>query len=119
MDQNYPFAMRLKAARQAKSALSVAEGKGRYGQEKLGREAGIEEASARQRANQYETGRYLPDLKLALRFAEVLDVPLAYLFCPDEDLARLLLLAHKLTPEQRQQLERLAEELGASESSTR
>ena len=81
MKPNHPFSTRLKAAR-----------------------LGIEEATASARMNQYEQGKHLPDLKQAIRFAEALDVPLAYLFCVEDELADLLMQLYKLPEEQRRLL---------------
>ena len=64
------FSMRLKVARKAK----------KLSQERLGILAGIDEASASARMNQYETGKYAPDLLMATKIAEVLEVPVAYFF---------------------------------------
>lgn len=104
MQPNHPFATRLKAARLRKAALLKSQGRGGYSQEKLGIETGIEEATASARMNQYEQGKHLPDLTQAIRFAEALDVPLAYLFCLEEDLADLLLAAHTLNEVSRRAL---------------
>ena len=98
MAGNQPFAKRLKEARMRKSADR------RYSQEQLGIEAGIAEETASARMNQYERGVHLPDLGTAERLAKLLDVPLAYLFCIEDELAELLLAAHVLTPEQCRQL---------------
>lgn len=101
MAKNQPFAGRLKEARLRKSARMRSEGQGRYSQERLGIDAGIAEETASARMNQYEKGVHLPELGMAVRFAELLDVPLAYLFCAEDDLAKLLLLAHHLSPQDR------------------
>ncbi|MBQ0714556.1 MAG: helix-turn-helix transcriptional regulator [Paraperlucidibaca sp.] len=108
MKPNHPFSTRLKAARLAKSAMLKAKGLGGYSQEKLGCDTGIEEATASARMNQYEQGKHLPDLQQAARFAEALDVPLAYLFCLDDDIAELLLLTYSLPHDQRQQVTEFA-----------
>lgn len=104
MVKNQPFAKRLKSARLRKGERLKAEGRGRYSQERLGIDAGIAEETASARMNQYEKGVHLPELNMAIRFAELLDVPLAYLFCVEDDLAELLLLAHHLTPMERASL---------------
>lgn len=114
MSANEPFALRLREARLRKSEQLKAQGKGRLSQEKLGVMAGIAEESASARMNQYEQGIHLPDLGLASRLADAVDVPLAYLFCTEDDLARLLLAAHSLSPEQRQQLLAYVESLTAA-----
>lgn len=67
----------------------------------LGTKAGFDEFSASARMSQYETGRHLPDLGTASRLAAVLDIPLAYFFCLEEELAGYILQFHQLTPQQR------------------
>lgn len=104
MKSNHPFSTRLKAARLVKAAELKAKGLGGYSQERLGRDTGIEEATASARMNQYEQGKHLPDLPQAIRFSEALDVPLAYLFCLDDDIADLLVSLHKLPVEIRSEL---------------
>jgi len=81
------FAERLKAARQ-KAGLS---------QRQLGILAGIDEFAASARMNQYERAKHLPDLDTAKRMADALNVPMAYLYCPEDQLAELLLCAQKMT----------------------
>lgn len=104
MEANWPFAARLKEARLRKAAKLKGETRVGYSQERLGIDAGIEEASASARMNQYEQGKHLPDLKLASRFAELLDVPLAYLFCEEDDLAEVILAYARMTEAQRKEL---------------
>lgn len=104
MNPNHPFSTRLKAARLAKAAKLKAMGESGYSQERLGVETGIEEATASARMNQYERGKHLPDLQQAIRFAEALDVPLAYLFCIEDELADLLMQLYQLPQAQRQSL---------------
>lgn len=103
MKPNHPFSTRLKAARLAKAVKLKAMGVRRYSQERLGVDTGIEEATASVRVNQYEQGKHLPDLTQAIRFAEALDVPLAYLFCVEDELADLLMQLYQL-PEERRRL---------------
>ena len=59
------FTKRLKEARTAAG----------YSQEKLGILAGIEEASASARMNQYERGKHQPDYSVVEKIAKILDVP--------------------------------------------
>lgn len=112
MKPNHPFSSRLKEARLAKAGRLRAKGRGGYSQEQLGIDAGLDEASASARMNQYEQGRHLPNLQQAKRFADALDIPLAFLFCPENDLAELLLLADLLGPAQRRILIDLAGRMG-------
>ena len=104
MRRNEPFARRLKDARLRKAAVLKAEGNGGYSQERLGIEAGIAEATASARMNQYEQGVHLPDLDMAKRFADALGVPLAYLFCVEDDLADLLLFVGQMSKKERDEL---------------
>ncbi len=63
-----PF--RLKEAR-LKAGLS---------QQRLGVLAGIDEATASARMNQYERGVHTPDFDLACRLAAVLEIPASYFY---------------------------------------
>lgn len=106
MTNNQPFSRRLRAARLAKAAQIKETTGSRAGlsQESLGIAVGIAEETASARMNQYEQGVHLPDLEMARKIAEVLEVPLAYLFCEEDDLAELLLTASKLDAGARQVL---------------
>ena len=46
------------------------------------------------RINRYEVGVHAPAYSIALKLAEVLDVPVAYLYCDDEALSRIILEFH-------------------------
>jgi transcriptional regulator with XRE-family HTH domain len=61
----------------------------------------IDEFSASPQINQYERGKHLPDLDTAKRLADALNVPMAYLYCPEEDLAEILIRAHELPAKKR------------------
>jgi transcriptional regulator with XRE-family HTH domain len=75
------LAKRLKEAR-LRAGLS---------QERLGVLAGIDEASASARMNQYERAKHEPDWLTVQRLAGVLKVPVAYLYADDDATAELLL----------------------------
>ncbi len=79
------FSIRLKQAR-VEAGLS---------QEKLGVLAGIEEATASARMNQYERGRHLPEFSTVERLAKVLNVSEAYFFAKDDEIAEFLKLIHR------------------------
>lgn len=64
-------------------------------QQKLGVLAGIDEATASARMNQYERGIHVPDFELVCRLAAVLDVPSCYLYAVEDDLAGQILLWHE------------------------
>lgn len=71
---------RLKAAR-LKTGLS---------QQKLGILAGIDEATASARMNQYEKGIHTRDFALACKLAEVLNIPTCYFYTVEDDLAEYI-----------------------------
>lgn len=87
MDLASPFRQRLKQARLAKG----------FSQKELGILAGIDEFSASARMNQYEKGVHTPDYSIAQRIAEQLQVPVAWLYCNDDELADAI-LAFYLSP---------------------
>ena len=60
-------------------------------QKQLGVEAGLDEFVASTRVNRYEVGVHVPDYPLVVRLAQVLRVPVAYLYCDSEEMAWLLL----------------------------
>ncbi|CAH9052160.1 hypothetical protein PSECIP111854_00912 [Pseudoalteromonas sp. CIP111854] len=47
----------------------------------------MDEFSASARMNQYEKGVHAPDFKTVKALAKVLDVPTAFLFCEEDELA--------------------------------
>ena len=74
------FSRRLREAREA------------YGisQKSLGIEAGLDEFVASTRINRYETGVHQPDLQTLAHLAQVLELPVAYFYAEDDELARLI-----------------------------
>ncbi|MBP3982608.1 helix-turn-helix transcriptional regulator [Acidovorax sp. JG5] len=74
-----------------------------WSQEKVGVLIGIDESSARARISRYELGTHEAPVKTARQIAEALGVPLAYLYCEDEDVAKLLLALGTLKPIARKQ----------------
>ena len=67
-----------------------------WSQEKVGVLIGIDESSSRARISRYELGTHEPPVKTASLIADALNVPLAYLYCEDEDIATLLLKLRQL-----------------------
>ncbi|MBD1589867.1 helix-turn-helix domain-containing protein [Pseudomonas typographi] len=88
------FCKRLKEARLAAD----------ISQERLGIEAGIEPASASARMNQYETGKHSPNPTTVQQIATALDLPASYFYSEDDDVARMLVLFHRLPVQQRKQV---------------
>ncbi len=72
-----------------------------WSQEKLGVAIGIDESSARARISRYELGVHEPPLPTIRLIADVLNVPLSYLYCEDDKIALLLLGLHRLDAERR------------------
>lgn len=62
-----------------------------WSQEKVGVLIGIDESASRARISRYELGTHEPPIKTARLIADALQVPLVYLYCEDDDSARLLL----------------------------
>ena len=71
-------------------------------QAKLGVLAGIDEASASARMNQYERNKHEPDWLTVQRIAQVLGVPVSYLYAEDDATAEMLLLFHAMPLEARE-----------------
>jgi transcriptional regulator with XRE-family HTH domain len=86
--------MRLKSAREA-AGLS---------QKELGMTAGLDQFVASTRINRYEKGIHEADVQTAARLAQALNVPLAYLYCGDERLARAILAFSRLSREKQDAL---------------
>ncbi|MDB4002120.1 helix-turn-helix domain-containing protein [Oceanospirillaceae bacterium] len=78
-----PVSERLKQARMQR----------KFSQRGLGIAAGIDEASASARMNQYERGKHVPDYQMLCSLAAVLCVPIPYFYANDDDAALLLNMA--------------------------
>ena len=94
MEERSVFARRLRAAREARGVS----------QKQLGILAGIDQFVASARINQYERGKHVPDLQTAQRLATELNVPVSYLYEPDDDLAELIRLLGACSRDQLHQL---------------
>lgn len=91
---------RLKEARHA-AGLS---------QRQLGIAAGLDEGVASTRVNRYEVGVHRPDYGIAVKLAQALDVPVAYLYCDDDGMAETLLALHRAPLQLRQRVLELLRE---------
>jgi transcriptional regulator with XRE-family HTH domain len=87
-------AKRLKKARE-RAGLS---------QKELGKKAGIDEFGASARINQYERGTHMPKLQTLARLARVMQVPLPYFYCDDEELADIIVKFSALGSAERERL---------------
>ncbi|MBU6959004.1 helix-turn-helix domain-containing protein [Pseudomonas sp. CVAP len=95
------FSTRLREARKARG----------FSQERLGIEAGIEPATASARMNQYEKGVHQPGESIVQQIAAVLDLPVAYFYCVNDDEAHLLQCFHCLETDEQRQVIDLVENL--------
>ncbi|MBU9576679.1 helix-turn-helix domain-containing protein [Burkholderia multivorans] len=60
-------------------------------QDKLGVRIGLDEHTASARISRYETGENEPPFGTAVNLAKALDLPTAYFYCDDDELAELIL----------------------------
>lgn len=81
MRLKFPLPKRLKEARK----------KAGYSQERLGVLAGMSQEVASARMNQYERGVHAPDFDWMIRIADALNVPTAYFYTLEDDLAKMIL----------------------------
>ncbi|GKW33365.1 MULTISPECIES: helix-turn-helix domain-containing protein [Pectobacterium] len=93
------FCQRLKQARLAKG----------LSQKKLGIAAGIDEFVASTRINRYEKGVHEASIETAQQLAKALDVPLAYFYTENDELAEMMLAFLALSPEKRAEVLALVE----------
>ena len=66
-------------------------------QDQLGVAIGLDESTSSSRISRYETGVHEPPIPTAKLLAAELNVPLAFLYCDDEDLALALLGLHAMS----------------------
>lgn len=72
-------------------------------QKQLGIEAGLDEFVASTRINRYEQGVHAPDFLIAQRLAEVLQVPVAFLYCDSDEMAQMILAFHRASKSHRRE----------------
>ena len=80
-------------------------------QKQLGIKAGFDESGASARMNQYERGKHRPDVKTIERLSRVLKIQAAYLYCDDDQLARIILNFPKLTAADKKKVLKLIEKV--------
>ncbi|KHN60867.1 transcriptional regulator [Dickeya fangzhongdai] len=88
------FSQRLKDARLLRG----------LSQKGLGIAAGIDEFVASARINRYEKGVHEANIVTASRLADALNVPLAYFYADDDNLAKIILMFAELPKEQQARL---------------
>lgn len=59
-------------------------------QDRLGVLLGLDETTSSSRISRYETGTHAPPLPVAEKIAELLGVPLASLYCEDDELSAFI-----------------------------
>lgn len=82
-------------------------------QDKLGVNIGLDEESSSARISRYETGVHEPPFSIAASLAFVLGVPVAYLYCDDDQLAGLLVAYGSMGEAAKEKLLSFAAELVA------
>jgi transcriptional regulator with XRE-family HTH domain len=73
-------------------------------QEGLGRLAGIDEASASPRMNQYEKGKYFPNLSVLKKIAGVVNLPVSFFYAEKDIEAELILRFHRMSEEDKKKV---------------
>lgn len=73
-------------------------------QKNLGILAGIDEFAASARINRYEKGVHQASIEVVRHLAKVLEVPVAYFYTEDDELASLVRLWPKLDPEKKKSI---------------
>lgn len=73
-------------------------------QDKLGVQIGLDESSSSARMSRYESGVHEPSYLTAINIANALEVPTAYLYCEDDELAEMILLIGELSSDERKNL---------------
>ena len=84
-------------------------------QDRLGVKAGLDEGTASARISRYESGIHEPNTAFAQRLAFELNIPVAYFYAPDDDLAKLILWFGQLGQKQRKSLVEFASELSETQ----
>lgn len=84
MSEKKPLPVYSRRLREAREAYGIS-------QRALGIKAGLDDFVASTRVNRYETGVHQPDLQTLQRLAQSLDLPVAYFYAEDDELARLII----------------------------
>lgn len=84
------FGLRLRAARE-RSGLA---------QDRLGVLIGLDESCSSARISRYETGAHEPPFEIAKNLAAALNIPVAYFYCPQNELAEILIETHDMSSDE-------------------
>lgn len=80
-------------------------------QDRLGVMIGLDETTSSSRISRYETGIHEPPVSVAEKLATLLHVPVAYFYCPDDELAEFIRKAAALDGDKRRRLNECLDEL--------
>ena len=69
----------------------------------------MDEHTASTRISRYETGTHEPPFGTAVKLAEVLNLPAAYFYCEDDELANVVLAWDRLTKAERKHIKGLVD----------
>jgi len=94
-----PVSVLGKRLKEAREALGIP-------QDKLGVLIGLDESCSSARISRYESGTHQPPIQTIERLAKELGVPVPFLFCEDELLAKLIVEIAKLSNRQKQDIYR-------------
>lgn len=84
--------------------LGAARTEAGLSQRELGVRAGMDPSVASPRVNQYERGKHTPDTSTLGKLGQVLNVPIAYFYAEDEELALLITAFHRSSAAVRRRL---------------
>lgn len=71
--------------------LRIARERAGLAQDRLGVLIGLDEGCSSARISRYETGVHEPPFEVAQKLAAALGIPIAFLYCPDDEIAELLI----------------------------
>jgi transcriptional regulator with XRE-family HTH domain len=84
-------------------------------QEQLGIMIGLDEGTARSRISRYETGDIKSPRSAAKQVSDALQIPLAYFYCDDDLLARMVIAYWSLDETKRAEVLELVEQMAAAQ----
>jgi transcriptional regulator with XRE-family HTH domain len=80
-------------------------------QRELGVRAGLDASVASPRINQYERGRHVPNAAVLGQVGKLLNVPIAYFYATDDDLALFIMRYHRANADQRAAMQEAAQRI--------
>lgn len=87
-------------------------------QKQLGIQAGLDPFVASTRINRYELGVHKADYKIAQKLSEILNIPTAFFYTEDENLAEIMVSYHRISSKKQNELLKLARLLMNQESTS-